>query len=99
MQALDRLEGGDLDHRLLGATFEDIPLKARSNRVRGVLLTELQAESRLARRGMRPGDVVTGANRQSVRDLDEFRSVVDDIDGALFLEVLRGGRDYVVRLD
>lgn len=99
VQALDRLQGGDLDHRLLGATFEDIPLKARSNRVRGVLLTELQGESRLARRGMRPGDIVTGANRQSVRDLDEFRAVVDGIDGALYLEVLRGGRDYVVRLD
>jgi len=99
VQALDRLQGGDLDHRLLGATFEDIPLKARSNRVRGVLLTELQGDSRLARRGMRPGDIVTGANRQSVRDLDEFRAVVDGIDGALFLEVLRGGRDYVVRLD
>jgi hypothetical protein len=48
---------------------------------------------------MRPGDIVTGANRQSVRDLDEFRTVVGGIDGALFLEVLRGGRDYVVRLD
>ena len=91
VQALDRLQGVDLDHRLLGATFEDIPLKARSNRVRGVLLTELQAESRLARRGMRPGDIV--------RDLDEFRAVVEGIDGTLFLEVLRGGRDYVVRLD
>ena len=64
-----------------------------------MLLTELQPDSRLARRGMRPGDIVTGANRQSVRDLDEFRAVVDGIDGALFLEVLRGGRDYVVRLD
>jgi Do/DeqQ family serine protease len=99
VQALDRLQGGDLDHRLLGATFEDIPLKARSKRVRGVLLTELQADSRLARRGMRPGDIVTGANRQAVRDLDELRAVVADIDGTLFLEVLRGGRDYVVRLD
>ena len=55
VQELDVLDGGDLDHRLMGATFEDIPLKQRSNRVRGVLLTELDRESRLARRGMRPG--------------------------------------------
>ena len=99
VQALDRLEGGDLDHRLLGAVFEDIPLKARSNRLRGVLTTELNPESRLARRGLRPGDVVTGANRTPVRDLDEFREVVEDIRGPLYLEVRRGNRDYVMRLD
>jgi Do/DeqQ family serine protease len=99
VQELDVLDGGDLDHRLMGATFEDIPLKQRSNRVRGVLLTELDRESRLARRGMRPGDLVTGANRSPVSDLDEFRDVVGAINDTLYLEVLRGGRDYVVRVD
>ena len=99
VQELDVLAGSDLDHRLQGATFEDIPLKLRSERVRGVLLTELDPESRLARRGMRPGDVVTGANRNSVRDLDEFREVVGAINDTLYLEVLRGNRDYVVRVD
>jgi Do/DeqQ family serine protease len=99
MRALDRLEGGELDHRLFGAVFEDIALKARSNRLSGVLLTELNPESRLARRGMRPGDVVTGANRIPVRDLDEFRKVVGDINGPLYLEIRRGRRDYVMRLD
>ncbi|MBT8039633.1 MAG: Do family serine endopeptidase [Xanthomonadales bacterium] len=99
MSALDRLDGGELDHRLLGAVFEDIALKARSNRLSGVLLTELNPESRLARRGMRPGDVVTGANRIPVRDLDEFRKVVSDINGPLYLEIRRGRRDYVMRLD
>jgi Do/DeqQ family serine protease len=99
VQQLDRLEGGDLDRRLQGSTFEDIPLKMRNNRVRGVLLTDLQPDSRLARRGMRPGDVVTGANRSAVRDLDDFRDVVGTVNGTLYLEVLRGSRDYVVRLD
>lgn len=99
VQELDVLDGSDLDHRLQGAIFEDIPLKQRSERVRGVLLTELDPESRLARRGMRPGDVVTGANRNSVRDLDEFREVVGAINDTLYLEVLRGSRDYVVRVD
>ncbi|MEE4219213.1 MAG: Do family serine endopeptidase [Xanthomonadales bacterium] len=99
VQALDVLDGSDLDHRLQGAIFEDIPLKQRSDRVRGILLTELKSDSRLAQRGMRPGDVIMGANRNSVRDLDEFREVVGSINGTLYLEVRRGGRDYVVRVD
>ncbi len=99
VQALDVLAGGDLDHRLQGATFEDIPLKQRSDRVYGILLTELKADSRLAQRRMRPGDIVIGANRNRVRDLDEFREVVASINGTLYLEVKRGGRDYVVRVD
>lgn len=99
VQGLDVLDGSDLDHRLQGATFEDIPLKQRSDRVRGILLTELKSDSRLAQRGMRPGDIVMGANRNRVRDLDEFREVVGSINGTLYLEVKRGGRDYVVRVD
>ena len=42
---------------------------------------------------------MTGANRAPVRDLDEFREVVEDIRGPLYLEVRRGNRDYVMRLD
>lgn len=99
VQPLDRLDGEDLDHRIAGAVFEDIPMKLRSSRVRGILLVELEADSRLARRGMRPGDIVTGVNQDTVKDLDDFRERVGEIRGSLFLEVLRGGRDYVVRLD
>ena len=96
---LDKLAAGELDHRLEGATFEDIPIKQRSSQVRGVVLVELQSDSRLARRGMRPGDIVIGANRNRVGNLEEFREVVSSINGTLYLEVLRKGRDYVVRVD
>ena len=96
---LDKLAAGELDHRLEGAIFEDIPIKQRSSQVRGVILVELQSDSRLARRGMRPGDIVVGANRNRVGNLEEFREVVSGINGTLYLEVLRKGRDYVVRVD
>ena len=85
--------------RVEGAVFEDIPIKQRSSQVRGVILVELQSDSRLARRGMRPGDIVIGANRSRVGNLEEFREVVSGINGTLYLEVLRKGRDYVVRVD
>ncbi len=96
---LDTLAAGELDHRLEGAVFEDIPIKQRSSQVRGVILVELQGDSRLARRGMRPGDIVIGANRNRIGNLEEFREVVGGINGTLYLEVLRKGRDYVVRVD
>ena len=96
---LDKLAAGELDHRLEGAVFEDIPIKQRSSQVRGVILVELESDSRLARRGMRPGDIVIGANRNRIGSLEEFREVVGGINGTLYLEVLRKGRDYVVRVD
>jgi Do/DeqQ family serine protease len=96
---LDKLAAGELDHRLEGAVFEDIPIKQRSSQVRGVILVELKSDSRLARRGMRPGDIVIGANRNRIGSLEEFREVVGGINGTLYLEVLRKGRDYVVRVD
>ena len=96
---LDTLAAGELDHRLEGAVFEDIPIKQRSSQVRGVILVEQKSDSRLARRGMRPGDIVIGANRNRIGNLEEFREVVGGINGTLYLEVLRKGRDYVVRVD
>jgi S1-C subfamily serine protease len=74
-------------------------MKQRSERVRGVLLGDLRADSRLARRGLRPGDVITGANQSRVRDLGEFEAAVADARGTLYLDVLRRGREYVVRVD
>jgi serine protease DegQ len=93
------LDGGELDFRLAGARFEDLSMKQRSERVRGVLLSELEADSRLARRGLRPGDVIIGANDERIRDIGEMERVVSAVRGALYLEVLRRGREYVVRLD
>ena len=74
-------------------------MKLRSERVRGVLLGELRADSRLARRGLRPGDVIIGANEGRVRDLGEFEEAITGARGSLYLEILRRGREYVVRLD
>jgi serine protease DegQ len=99
VEELEVLDGADLDHRLEGATFEEIPLKLRSERLRGVLLTELEPDSRLARRGMRPGDIIVGSNRNRIRDLDEFREVISTVNDSLYLEVLRRGNEYVVRVD
>lgn len=99
VEQLKALDGSTIDYRLEGARFEELPLKQRSDRVTGVLLSELEPESRLARQGVRPGDIITGCNRMATRDLSEFQEVVSSVRGSLYLQVRRGGRDYVVRMD
>ena len=99
VEELKALNGGMLDRRLAGARFEELPLKQRPDHVKGVLLSELEPGARLARRGLRPGDIITGCNRMKIRDLGEFQDVVSSVRGSLYLEVHRDGGDYVVRVD
>jgi len=99
VEELKALDGGAVDPRLSGATFEELPLKQNTVTLQGVILSKLEADSTLARRGMRPGDVVTGVNRTKIRDLGEFEETVSSVEGRLFLEIMRNGNNYVVRLD
>jgi len=99
VEELKALDGGMVDDRLAGARFEELPLKQRPDHVRGVLLSELESGSRLARKGLRPGDIITGCNRMRIQDLGEFQDVVSSVRGSLYLDVRRDGGDYVVRLD
>ncbi len=96
---LNRLDGSSIDRRLGGAVFEDLPAKARAERVRGVLLAELEAGSRLARQGLRPGDIITGVNRSQVSNLAEFQDAVQQARGQMILQLRRNRSDYVARID
>jgi len=98
-EAPRELDGTTIDHRLKGATFEELPVKQRSDRIKGVLLSGLESASRLARKGLRPGDIISAVNRQVIRDLSDFQEAVISVRGSLYLQVHRNGRDYVVRLD
>jgi len=99
VEELKALDGSKVDPRLAGATFEELPLKLRSGQVHGVLLSELESGSVLARRGLRPGDIITGSNRTRIRDLGEFQDVISSLRGSLYLGIRRQGGDYVVRVD
>jgi S1-C subfamily serine protease len=99
VEELKVLEGGRVDPRLAGATFEELPLKQRSSGAGGVVISELEPDSRLARQGLRTGDLITGANRVRIRELKEFREVIAEIVGPLYLQIHRDGNDYVARID
>ena len=97
--AVPVLNGADLDYRLQGARFTDLTDRYRQLDLTGVLLDDLDAGSRLARQGLRPGDIIAGANRQQVHNLADFRKLVEGTRGSLLLQVWRDGRSYVVRVD
>ena len=96
---LREIDGGDLDRRLRGALFEELPAKLRADRIQGILLAELEKDSILAREGFREGDIVTGANRQKVSSLSEFQEILQDIRGPILLQIRRKGQDYVARIE
>ena len=98
-EALKEVDGVAIDRRLAGATFEDLPVKLRSDRVKGVLLSRLEPASRLARNGLRPGDIITGVNRQGFRNMSGFEETIASARGSLYLQVHRNGGDYVARID
>jgi S1-C subfamily serine protease len=99
VEELKSLDGAEVNVRLAGVRFEELPLKARSNGLKGVLISRLEPDSQLGRSGFRPGDIVTGCNRMKIQGLGEFEEVIGSVKGSLFLEILREGKGYVVRVD
>lgn len=97
--ALRELDGGMIDGRLKGARFEELPTKQRTDRVKGVVLVELDMDSLLARKGLRAGDIVTGANRQNIQSLADFQDLVQSTNGPIFLQIRRDGGDYVAKIE
>jgi Do/DeqQ family serine protease len=99
VEELKALDGGRVDPRLEGAVFEELAFKQRSEAAGGVVISSLEPRSRLARQGLREGDVITGSNRVRIRDLGEFQEVIRSVSGTLYLQVRRNGNDYVARID
>ncbi|MEW5908203.1 MAG: Do family serine endopeptidase [Thermodesulfobacteriota bacterium] len=69
-----------LTHRLLGVAVENLNKRNRSAyRIfaeNGVVITEIERSSYLARIGARPGDVIRQINEITIRNLDEFKKAV-----------------------
>lgn len=94
--ALAVLDGGALDPRLAGVRFETV---VEQGRRQGVMVSGLPADSRLAAEGFRQGDVITGINRQPVRDVDDLSQQIRGTRGRLVFDVRRGRRNGVIRVD
>ena len=92
----DAAVGNNLNAKLEGATFSELSdQQLSSNKVGGVLVTQVEQGSAAYYHGLRAGDIILSANRQPVSDLKSFRNALNghDVllmniqrdDGALFL--------------
>jgi Do/DeqQ family serine protease len=74
-------------HGLLdGAQFENNPDGE------GVVVAGLSPNSAAAYSGLRPGDIIVGANRQRVRDIKSFKEALSHSNQSVLLQINRNGR-------
>ncbi len=99
VQETQELAGEELGRRFAGALFTELPARLRQGQGSGVLVSELGARSHLAYEGIRPGDIITGVNREKIRNLTELKKALGSIRGALVLQIRRNGEAYVARID
>jgi serine protease DegQ len=93
------LVGHTLDERLAGATFVELPEALRRRGVTGVRVGEVQAGSRAASNGLRPGDVLTGLNRRAIADLPGLQQLLAKPPATLLLAVLRSSGAFVIQAE
>ena len=99
IQSVPVLSGAELDQRLKGARFAELTARHKQQNISGVLLDEVAPRSRLAREGLEEGDIIIGVARQRVRNLADFKEAIADTRGSILLQISRGGRTYVARVD
>ena len=99
IQSVPVLNGDELDPRLKGARFAGLTARHKQQNLSGILLDELAPNSRLAREGLSEGDVIIGVNRRQVHNLVDFREALENKRGSMLLQIRRGGRSYIARID
>jgi len=86
------LAGTQLDPRLAGASFAELPERLRQAGASGVWVESVAAGSRAAQSGLQANDVVVAASAGEFDDLPGFRASFTRAPAQLVLRIVRGGR-------
>ncbi|MEO6155090.1 MAG: trypsin-like peptidase domain-containing protein [Thermomonas sp.] len=92
-EAPKAVQGVQLDPRLEGASFAELPESLRRQGLSGVLVEAVARGSRAAQNGLQKGDVVLASNTGQFSDLSGLRAAfaaTPDAANGLILRVLRG---------
>ncbi len=84
-------QGLELDPRLAGAVFAELPERLRQSGYAGVLVESVARGSRAAQNGLQKDDIVTAATTGKFEDLSGFRASFTQAPAQLILRVVRGG--------
>jgi len=91
----EQLAAEDLHPGLQGAELESLEEGSpRYEGQSGVLVANVVPGSPAAQRGLRPGDLITGVNRQKVNNLDDLRQHAQG--GSLLLNIRRGNANLIL---
>lgn len=73
--------------------------RLRSN-LEGVVVTQVEQTSNAYRQGLREGDLITGVQRQRVRNMQEFSQRMDGIQGGtVLLQLVRQNQQFFMAID
>ncbi len=86
------IDGSELDARLSGAHFSELPERYRQQGVRGVVISKIAKGGRAEKNNLAAGDLVLGINREGVEDMNAFRAKVATTPQRLVLVLQRGGQ-------
>ena len=89
-EAPKALSGAQLDDRLEGASFAELPESLRRQGLSGVLVEDVARGSRAAQNRLQKGDVVLASSSGEFTDLGGFRASFGNQPQQLVLRVLRG---------
>ena len=84
------VDGAQIDPRLSGASFTDLPERYRQQGLRGVIVSKVAPGSRASRNELDGGDLVLAINRRQVSELNDFRAQLASPPRALVLLLQRG---------
>ena len=84
------MSGKDLHSHLTGTELQNIqPDSNLYGRIEGVIISAVEAGSPAARTGLRRGDIITSANRKSIKNLMELQNAIAENKG-LLINIRRG---------
>ncbi len=92
-RVVQEIGGSDIHPGLEGAQFATAAAAATA----GIEVTDVEAGSPAAQRGLRAGDVITAVNRQPVQNLQQLREIASS-NRILFLLVRRGDRQLMLQI-
>ncbi len=84
--------GADIDPRLSGAVFAELPERLRQGGLSGVMVESVARGSRAAQNGLQKDDVVIAATTGEFADLPGFRASFTQTPAQLILRIMRGNR-------
>ena len=94
----NEINGKELHPLLKGTLLSNLPAQYR-NRFQGVLIEEIERNSKAWELGLRAGDLVTSVNKGEINSLKQLSQGVKRSSKTPLLNIYRNGRNYLLLLE